>query len=501
MDGDQLGQAAADDQQHRPSRDHSDPLVAPAPDSEDDDAEDDAEDEPSAKADDNETAAEDQVVPKRQPQTAEKENDDAFQTPSVNQQQQPETVEEEAEDSFQTPSAPQVQLADNEDTERFETPSAPQGELQTGSTMEELFQTPSTGGEFSTSYVPQGQAPFKGNGSGFSTPGASLVVDNDPFSADASSSPSSSLSWLNNPKDYFAFGAFVTVAVITSVLLIVGRYQRWYVCGRRRRREPQGTPWANEIKFHDEYEDTDEDTDDPEDFYNNYMVDSHPKAPIDLLGGSKSIDWLGGMNFAVGEEGSHNDAKSAENFDDFSQSEQSQSSVSYDSDGNGLSEILNGDSSNSNRGQSLFVEPSPPVSPLVHFAPEPEISPPTVSEVFRNSMSPHWENGKKPAPRFEEYNTLEELEREQGDLNQALFLINDQLLEQQRELKVAAQALTQKTTRRKHREATQNHKSITEEIARLEAEKDDIDAKIMTVRTKLKAHRHDRRLKLFANHE
>lgn len=538
LDGDQVEQSAPVDQQHRPTRDHNDPLVEPNVDADD---ENESESESSSKADaveelehtedDKQTVPDDQVIPKRQPQMIGTEGDEfqtpnieqeeppdsggtaggAFQTPSVTQQQ--ETIEV-AEELFQTPSVPQVQqqqtievaedsfqtpnvqLPQNEDAERSQTPDV---KPQTGTTAKEsAFQTPSTGDAFATPYVQQETPPLRGNnGSGFSTPGATLMVDPDAtFVADGSSSAS----WLNNPTDYFAFGAFVTFTVIAGVLLLVGRYHRWAFCRRRRKR--RGTPWANEIKFHDEYESTDESTDDPEDFYNNYMVDSLRKDSPDSFGGSKSADWLGDMNFAVGEEDNQDDdAKSADNFDDFSQDEQSQSSMSYDSDGHGLSDILNGDNSNSNRGQSLRAPPSPPVSPLLNFAPDPENSLPTVSEVFRNNMSPHWENGKKPAPRFEEHSTFEELEREQGDLNQALFLINDQLLEQQRELKATDKALTQKSTRRKHRENTQKHKTITEEIARLESEKDDIDAKIRTVKTKLKAHRHDRRLKLFSNHE
>jgi len=453
-------------------------------------------------------------VPQEQPQTGGTAGD-TFQTPSVPQEQlqtggtagdtfQTPSVPQEqlqtggmAEDSFETPSVQQVQPPENvymvRDT--FETPSAPLEQSQTERTAGS-FQTPSAPPEQPKTGATTGNGIRGSGGNGFATPGASLIVDPDvSFDVDQPSS-----SWLNHPMDYFAFWAFVTVAVVTVVFLIVGRYRRWVICGRRRK--PRGKRWANEINFHDEYESTDEDTDDPEDFNNSYMAESHPNGPIDSFGGSKSVDWLGDMNFAVGEE-DNQDAKKADNPTDFvkDEDEESESEVSYDSDGNSLSDLLNGESSQSNRGDSLLAPQSPPVSPSVDFAPDPKILPPTVSEVFKNSMTPHWENGKKPAPQFEQHNTLEELHRQQGDLNQALFSTNDQLLEQQRELKAASKKLGLKTTRRKHRDIMQKHQSIVEEISRLEDEKDDIDAQIKTAKSKIKAHRHDRRLKLFANHE
>jgi len=445
-------EATTNNPQHRPHRSHDNPGSTPASDS-----------KQTEQAVPNQTAPEDQVVPPKKQHQTEGTPGDTFDTPSVPEEQ---SLIEGVSDSR---GKPQAQSLPNEQT------------LIRGN----------------------GGNAYQVNGD-FETADGTLIVS-PPYTP----LESVSRSWLNNPIGYIAFGSFVTVAVISALIVAFCSMRRWSLCCRRRRRR-KGTPWANEIKFHDEY--TDEESDEPEDFHQaHYMIESPPQSPIDAFRGSKSRDWLGDMNFAVGE-GCKQEAKNSDDFEEASQ---------YDSDGNSLSDLLNGESPNSNEvnplaapqsnvdllgappshNDPLAAPQSPPSSDSLNFAPEPKISPPTVSEVFQKSMSPRWKSGKKPLPVFEDKNTYEELQKQQGDLNQALFLINDKLLEQQRELKAAATALTQKTTRRKHRETTLLHKKITEDIARLEAEKDDIDAKIKTVRNELKAHRHDRRLKLFSSHE
>jgi len=461
------------DQQHRPNRSHNDAVANTASDLKE------IEQEVADR-----TTPEDQVLPPKTQHHTEGTSGDTFQTPNISEE--PSLV---VEASGNTQGNPQAQTSGTSG-DAFETISVPQGEFETPDVQKEL---PLIRGNDGNSY--------QANDS-FQTVDGTLIVSPPYTPLD-----SVSRSWMNKPVHYIAFGAFVTVAVLSVLLVMFGRNSRWSLCRRRRRRK--GTLWTNEIKFHDEY--TDEESDEPEDFHAHYMVEPHPKSPIDSFGGSKSHDWLGDMNFAVGEAGKQ-EAKNADNFEEASQ---------YDSDGNSLSNLLNGESSKSNHidpleaaesnvdllgaplshVDHLAAPQSPPSSPSLKFAPAPKNSPPTVSEVFQKSMSPHFRSGKKPLPVFDESNTYDELQRQQGDLNQTLFLINDKILEQQRELKVAASALSQKTTRRKHRETTLMHKKITDEITRLDSEKDDIDAKIKTVRTQLKAHRHDRRLKLFSSHD
>lgn len=506
---------SSNDSQHRPSRSRTDPLATPAPDAEDQGAQADQQASQSEEAVVEQTAPEDQFMPKKGHQMGGTPGD-TFETPNIGKAQ-PDTGGT-SDGAFQTPTVPEEpsQSSGNAQPAKsngaFQTVTVPQGELQSGTTSGDTFETPNipqeqmitvdtSGNTIETPGVPQERPQIRGNGGSFQTAdGSGSLIISPPYKPPDSGS--SSPSWLDSPMDYFAFGAFVTISVMAAFLVMCGCNSGRSFCRRRRRFRKLGERWANEIKFHDEYDVTDEDSD-PEDFHAaQYLADSHPHDPINAFGGSKSGDPFGDMNFAVGEEEGDKDSQEIQKVNDFDFHEDDKSEASsYDSDGNSLSDLLNGEATKSNRGDSLSEPDSPPSSPLVNFDPEPTFSPPTVSEVFKNSMSPHWKNGKKPAPVFDESSSFDELQRRQGDLNQALFKINDQLLEQQRELKAAANNMSQKATRRKHRETSVLHKKITDEISRLESEKEDIDAKIKAVKTQLKTHRYNRRLKLFESHD
>lgn len=305
----------------------------------------------------------------------------------------------------------------------------------------------------------------------FETPPAALLVSTD--------SPRIDISQVT----YFCVGAFVGIALAIVLVVNLSRRRRWACRHRQKRGDLKA--WANEIMFHDECDITDvDDFVDPEDHYNSHFH-SHPRCPIEDARGSafanaNESNWLDGIGFDDREEN-----ENGTNEFGFAEKDDDSESSGCDSDGNdSLCDLLNFDASN---------------SPNVKFTSEPEILPPTVSQLFQNSMSSRWK--EKPAPPFEDTNSgwLEELNAQQGFLNKSLFMLNDQLLEQQRELEDAAKILAQKVTRRKHRESLLKHQNIAEAIVRLEGEKDDVSAKLKTVGTKIKAHRMDRRRKLFLN--
>jgi len=335
----------------------------------------------------------------------------------------------------------------------------------------------------------------------FQTPGAALrvstVASTSYLHTTDSAQDASPTEAMNAAQlTYFGIGSLVGMALATVVAFYLGRRRNSWRYGRRQRGSLNHKPWDNEIKFHDECDSTDNDEfDDLEDgygYYKNYL-ESHPRGPIDAFDGRSfdetsededEHDWLGGVGFE--EDGSHN----SESVNEFPYVEDE--SERSEDDNDSIELLLNGDSPISNRSSSLLSY-STPLSPS-----ENTFSPPTVSEVFQNTISSHWKQAL-PLTRPSNTSTFEELQKEQEELNKSLYLLNDHLLEQQRELEDAAQTLSNKTTRRKHRDSFQQHKKITDEIARLEAEKDDIDVDLKEVRSKIKAHRLERRRKLFLN--
>eukprot|EP00537_Pseudo-nitzschia_pungens_P000459 CAMPEP_0172363352 /NCGR_PEP_ID=MMETSP1060-20121228/6740_1 /TAXON_ID=37318 /ORGANISM="Pseudo-nitzschia pungens, Strain cf. cingulata" /LENGTH=449 /DNA_ID=CAMNT_0013086079 /DNA_START=475 /DNA_END=1824 /DNA_ORIENTATION=+ len=93
--------------------------------------------------------------------------------------------------------------------------------------------------------------------------------------------------------------------------------------------------------------------------------------------------------------------------------------------------------------------------------------------------------------------SFENIQKEQESLNASLYKLNDQLVHQQRELEQTALGMTTKTTRRKHKEHYQQHKQISDKIAELESQKEEISQKLKLIQKEIKAQRRERRRKLF----
>lgn len=274
-----------------------------------------------------------------------------------------------------------------------------------------------------------------------------------------------------------------------------------YLHRRRRRCISKGLkPWTNEIDFDDEYS-TDESYDSIEGGYGvNYPIDYDQ-------------DWLGGVGFETDGEATE------KAFDDdgtlgglYAGDDRSDtSSCSYDDeeDGNSLSDVVN----NSQRTSSLGLG-SPPASPPISSSSlySPDISPPTVPELFQNTLSslgkvdplalgamsdPLSVSGSSlSGSSVGSGSSFPELSKEQEELNRCLFLINDQILEQQRNLEAAKEEMSGKSPRQKLRDSREEPKKIVEMIILLENKKDEIESKLKAVRSKIKAHRMGRR-KLF----
>merc|ERR1711933_633275 len=110
----------------------------------------------------------------------------------------------------------------------------------------------------------------------------------------------------------------------------------------------------------------------------------------------------------------------------------------------------------------------------------PVVKRPTVPQLFQDTLSSTWKQtklGLLPLTNDNEdsnNSTFVELQQEQEELNKFIFNLNDSILAKQRELDNAAKTLTQKITRRKHKETFVEHKRIAEEIHRLEEQKEDV---------------------------
>jgi len=205
-------------------------------------------------------------------------------------------------------------------------------------------------------------------------------------------------------------------------------------------------------------------------------------------------DWLGGIGFnRSNDENSH--AGEKDDFGYADKGDESSSSSEYedeDDEESSIQDLLDGES-DSNRSSSFSFD-SPMHSPIVNFTPP---TPPTVSELFQNTLSGHWKTSPPPLSPVSTESKYEDLHREQEELNKELFLINDQILEQQRDLDAATKELSQKRTRKKIFESHQQHRKITEMIMLLETKKDEVNAKLKSVKGRIKTHRLERRRKLF----
>jgi len=301
--------------------------------------------------------------------------------------------------------------------------------------------------------------------------------------------------------EYFGVGAMVGIGLAVMIAFRIGCRRRRFLKERKRRRT--FNHYDDTIKFRDESDSVDEwGSTDESTAYDPEGIHYMERQPISF--DSTDTDWLGCIGFGNrDDEGSYID----ENMNDLDESScyssdySSECSNDCESDGNNsLQDILNNESSSANEGTfSLNFNDLPSMSPQVQR--------PTVPQLFQDTLSSHWKQAKLgllPLTSDNEdsnNNTFCELQQEQDELNKFIFTLNDSILERQQELDAAAKTLTQKITRRKHKEAFVQHKEIFQEINRLEEEKEDVDAKLKTVRTKIKGHRMERRRRLFREGE
>lgn len=251
--------------------------------------------------------------------------------------------------------------------------------------------------------------------------------------------------------------------------------------------------WTNEIHFKDECSSDNSDLENAE--RRAYNDDFNEDYPIDYT----NNDWLGGVGFDGNETGN---VRANANPFVFAEKAASDSSSSNGGDDNDIAlfNALNGSSPDTQNGSPLTLDSPPPspqmtptnlldsgLSPTNLLDADPQFSPPTVSELFQNTISSHW---RKAAPPLSLDRTSvssgssngsinEELAMERDDLNKSLFLLNDQILEQQRNLSAASEKA--------------RRQEITREIRRLEGDKRDIESKLRTNRSKIKANKQQRR--------
>eukprot|EP00531_Pseudo-nitzschia_arenysensis_P015653 CAMPEP_0116139966 /NCGR_PEP_ID=MMETSP0329-20121206/13589_1 /TAXON_ID=697910 /ORGANISM="Pseudo-nitzschia arenysensis, Strain B593" /LENGTH=354 /DNA_ID=CAMNT_0003635035 /DNA_START=91 /DNA_END=1155 /DNA_ORIENTATION=+ len=274
-----------------------------------------------------------------------------------------------------------------------------------------------------------------------------------------------------HPFGFFAFGIFAGMAVAMLVVCFRRSHRS------RRKKLKNLKAWTNEIHFKDECSSDNSSLENAERGYNDL--------PIDY----KNNDWLGGVGFDKNEMG-HSRVNS--NPFVFAEKATSDSSSSNGGDDNDIAlfNALNGDSPNTESPPPLTLDSpsqSPPVSPTNLLSSEPAFSPPTVSELFQNTVSSHWRmsapplslGGSSVSSGSTNGSVNEELSMERDDLNKSLFLLNDQIMEQQRNLGSSSEK-----TRRQE---------ITKEIRRLEGNKADVELKLKSVRAKIKANKKQRR--------
>jgi len=317
--------------------------------------------------------------------------------------------------------------------------------------------------------------------------------------------------------EYFGVGAMVGIGLAVMIAFRIGCRRRRFLRERKRRRT--FNHYDDTIKFRDECDSVDEwGSTDESTAYDPEGIHYMKRHPVSF--DSTDTDWLGGIGFANGDdEGSYID----ENMNDLDESScyssdySTESSTDCQSDGNNsLQDLLNNESSsadegvfslNSNDLPSMSPEVKRPTVPQLFQVLSPQVKRPTVPQLFQDTLSSHWKQAKQgllPLTSDNEdsnNNTFCELQQEQEELNKFIFTLNDSILERQRDLNAAAKTLTQKITRRKHKEAFVQHKKIYQEINRLEEEKEDVDAKLKTVLTKIKGHRMERRRRLFLEDE
>ncbi len=181
---------------------------------------------------------------------------------------------------------------------------------------------------------------------------------------------------------------FVLFAVGTIVLaMIILCCRRMWDSHRRQKRSLKA--WTNEIHFRDECESTDESMESVEtgQHVRNYPIDRN--------------DWLASVGYENADEGNANPFVFAQK----TMSDSSNSSYGGDDDNDiGLFHALNGDSSSSGgssppRSPRLTLDNPPPpprISTTGFLGSNSGDSPPTVSELFQNTIKSHWRMAPPP---------------------------------------------------------------------------------------------------------
>ena len=376
------------------------------------------------------------------------------------------------------------------ETSEMEQVQKEQTETPTNNELTDTSFIPTVGGRLEEEQpIPEEQSDI------FHTPGASMTED--------LVSMESLTEKTNRVKvACFGVGGLLAIVLATIAALYCRRRRRSW---KRQRQIKTIGPWASKnLHFLDEGNSTDDDFDSLEDG-SNTRSRYHSNRPIDERGPSDPLradDWLGGVGFDKNvkncfteNDDADSDADSVGDSSEYSEDDESDTSfcdlLSGDSSTLHGASLLNGDSSNSKRS-SLSLD-TPHRSPL-HHSPELELSPPTVSELFQNNLS-----ALLNLSTNNNSSSYERLQKKQEDLNKSLFLLSDQILEQQRELEASGKALSEKMTRRKRRDLTYHYENIEDGIELLESEKDRIDEKLKKVRSEIKSYQTERRRKLFQN--
>ena len=178
-------------------------------------------------------------------------------------------------------------------------------------------------------------------------------------------------------REYLEQFVFFAVGTIVLAMLIVCCRQMLH---SRRIKKRSLKAWTNEIHFRDECESTDEESAE-NGHVRNYPIDRN--------------DWLASVGYENGDERNANPFLFAEK----TISDSSGSSYGGDDDNDiGLFHALNGDSSSSEgssppRSPRLTLDNPPPpprISTTDFLGSQSGESPPTVSELFQNTISSHW---------------------------------------------------------------------------------------------------------------
>lgn len=338
-------------------------------------------------------------------------------------------------------------------------------------------------------------------GEKFQTPGGSLLSSPSSYS-NAPTTPSSIAgispkTGETNEIVLFLVGTLVGVAVAVATIIAfkIGRKRR----RKRKCKESMGTSCdsdsssdSDEVAFHDEYD----------------AEKGRSKPPSLIRGKNKRPnqpdDWLGGVDFGSDKDESINFDDS--NLGDFIADEKSVSKhSSCDSEqdesfnailNNNLSSSSIGCNTKNNNNKNYNESDTESSSGRDTSTKDTENTPHTL-DIGDECLSPRWNPESAVEGDGTGDNKYDELNKEQEELNQSLYRLNDQLVHQQRELEQIESEMTKKMTRRKHRDHYNHHKKITANIEQIEDEKEMITKMLKLNQKEIKAHRMERRRKLF----